>query len=264
MVVFTKPKDTEPAPASPPDEPAMPTTVAVKSCAVSAVMPILPSAITVESTLASTAFHITFAPSAIPTEVLFDAAKVPVRSVRVVLSFAYTPTVCAVAVLFSELLSLMLAPRRTNALLSPLITFDDRAPEMALSEVETEAEIMPFIISCLAVTPILTLVAAFNAILLSALVLEPMIACLSVKNRFRTNEPPTELPPPEPETARPKLRILVVLSALMPRLPVVACNTASSVIRASTSVSMTLKPKAPAAATSLVDTPPAAIIVITL
>ena len=102
------------------------------------------------------------------------------------------------------------------------MVLDDSAPEIALSEVETDAEIIPLVISCLVSTPIFTFVAALIEMLLSAEVLVPITAFLSVRNRFNASDPPTELPPPEPEMASAKLRIFVMLSALMPMEPVVA------------------------------------------
>jgi len=85
------------------------------------------------------------------------------------------------------------------------------------------------------------------------------MAFLSAKNTLTASEPPTELPPPEPETASAKLRISDDCVALTPIAPVVAVSTASSTIFASISLSRTLKPKAPARVKSLPDTPPAAI-----
>ena len=137
----------------------------------------------------------------------------------------------------------------------------DKAPEIALLDVETAAEITPFKISCLAVTPTFTASAAVMEILLSFDALSPMIAFLSVRNKFSANEPPTELDPPEPDTAKAKLRISVRLVAFTPTDPPVDFTVVFARMRASTSVSITLKPKAPASARSLVDTPPAAIIV---
>ena len=87
----------------------------------------------------------------------------------------------------------------------------------------------------------------------------PTMAFLSVKNRLTASEPPAESDPPEPATASAKFLISVSLFALIPTAPADAEITASSVIVASTSVSITLKPKAPANASSFVDTPPAAI-----
>ena len=75
------------------------------------------------------------------------------------------------------------------------------APEIALLEVETEADKIPFIISCFALTPIFTACAALIEILLSAVSLLPTIAFLSVKNMFSAKVPPTEFPPPEPAIA---------------------------------------------------------------
>ena len=88
VVVLTRPNDTEPAPDVPPLDAAIPTTVAVRFCTVSAVIPTLPSAMMAPSTLASTSFHRTLAASATPTDVLDEAAIVPVKSVNVVLSLA--------------------------------------------------------------------------------------------------------------------------------------------------------------------------------
>ena len=76
----------------------------------------------------------------------------------------------------------------------------ESAPEMALLDVDTAAEITPFIISCLALTLTSTLFAAVIEISLSPVALSPMMAFLSVKNKFKANEPPTELDPPEPDT----------------------------------------------------------------
>ena len=98
VVDFTKPTDTEPAPASPPEEPAIPTTVAVKFCSVSALTMTLSSALTVELMPACTSFQNTFAPSATPIEVELEAANVPVKSVMVVLSTAVTETACVLDV----------------------------------------------------------------------------------------------------------------------------------------------------------------------
>ena len=141
----------------------------------------------------------------------------------------------------------------------PFTTFVLSAPEIALSEVDTEAEIIPFTISCLAATPTLTAFAAFTSMLLSLSLLLPMIAFLSVKNRLTASVPPTELPPPEPVIDTAKLRMSVKLSALTPTDPPVVSIRASSVIRASTSVSITFTPSAPDSARSFVDIPPAAI-----
>ena len=84
---------------------------------------------------------------------------------------------------------------------------------------ETAAEMTPLRISCFAVTPTFTASAAVIEILLSLLALSPIIAFLSVKNRFNAKEPPTEFDPPEPETARAKLRISVRLVAVTPTEP---------------------------------------------
>ena len=82
----------EPAPEKPPVDAAIPTVVAVRSCLVSAVMTTLSSAVTRLLIPALTSFHITLPASATPTDVLDEAANVPVKSVSVVLSSAVTAT----------------------------------------------------------------------------------------------------------------------------------------------------------------------------
>jgi len=94
VVDLTRPTDTEPAPEKPPVDAAIPTTVAVRFCSVSAVTMTLSSARTVELIPDCTSFQNTFAPSATPTEVELEAASVPVKSVIVVLSSAVTDTAC--------------------------------------------------------------------------------------------------------------------------------------------------------------------------
>ena len=92
VVDFTTPADTEPAPEKPPDEPAMPTTVAVRFCSVSAVTSTCPAGVRVPSSTALTFFQNTFAPKATPTDVLLEAASVPVKSVMLEVSLAVTKT----------------------------------------------------------------------------------------------------------------------------------------------------------------------------
>ena len=243
----------------PPVDAAIPTVVAVRFCTVSAVIITLSSALIVELTLAATSFQNTFVPRATPIDVLEDAASVPVKSVMVELSSAVTDSACVFDVtLVSVLIS---APCCTNALLSPLMILAESAPEIALLDVETDAEITPFRISCLAVTPTEILSEAVIVILLSTDALSPTTAFLSVKNKFNASEPPTEFAPPEPATAMAKLRISVRLVAFTSILPPVVLISVFWRTRASTSVSMTLKPKAPARARSFDDTPPAALMV---
>ena len=92
VVDFISPNPSDPAPAVPPVDAAMPTTKEVKFCEVSAVTLILLSATTVLLIPAFTSFQKTLPPSATPTEVLEEAAIVPVKSVIVVLSSAVTLT----------------------------------------------------------------------------------------------------------------------------------------------------------------------------
>ena len=92
---------TEPAPARPPVDPAIPTTVAVRFCSVSAATTTLLSATTTLLMPARTSFQNTFAPRATPTEVLLLAASVPVRSVMLLVSLTTTPTDCDVDALMA-------------------------------------------------------------------------------------------------------------------------------------------------------------------
>ena len=92
VVDFISPNPREPAPAVPPVDAAMPTTNEVRFCTVSAITFTLLSATTVPFIPAFTSFQNTLPPSATPTEVLEEAAIVPVRSVIVVLSCAVTLT----------------------------------------------------------------------------------------------------------------------------------------------------------------------------
>ena len=115
VVDLIKPKPTEPAPVIPPVEPAIPTTKEVRFCEVSAVISMLLSATTWLLIPAFTFFQNTLAPSATPTELLEEAASVPVKSVMVVLSCAVTLTDWLVALLAKLALSLISAPRLASA-----------------------------------------------------------------------------------------------------------------------------------------------------
>ena len=64
---------------------------------------------------ALTSFHITLPASATPTEVELEAASVPVKSNKVVLSLTATSTLWVVLALLRVLLSLISAPSWTSA-----------------------------------------------------------------------------------------------------------------------------------------------------
>ena len=103
-----------------------------------------------------------------------------------------------------------------------MTTLAESAPDNALLDVDTEAEIIPFKISCFAFTPIFTASAALIIMLLSLALSLPTMAFLSVKNMFKANVPPAELLPPDPATAIAILRILVKLFAVTPTDPELA------------------------------------------
>ena len=94
----------------PPVEAAIPTTIDVRFWRVSAITLTFSSAFIVPFARATTSFQNTLAPNAIPTELLDDAAIVPVRSVMVVLSSAVTSTDWVVDAVFKLALSLISTP----------------------------------------------------------------------------------------------------------------------------------------------------------